>query len=24
VPTPWAPGSARELVRLPEHDLFRT
>ena len=24
VPTPWAPGSAQELVRDPEHDLFRT
>jgi coenzyme F420-0:L-glutamate ligase / coenzyme F420-1:gamma-L-glutamate ligase len=24
VETPWAPGSAAELVRDPEHDLFRT
>ena len=24
VATPWAPGSASELVRDPEHDLFRT
>jgi coenzyme F420-0:L-glutamate ligase/coenzyme F420-1:gamma-L-glutamate ligase len=24
VETPWAPGSAAELVRAPEHDLFRT
>jgi coenzyme F420-0:L-glutamate ligase/coenzyme F420-1:gamma-L-glutamate ligase len=24
VQTPWAPGSAAELVRDPEHDLFRT
>jgi coenzyme F420-0:L-glutamate ligase / coenzyme F420-1:gamma-L-glutamate ligase len=24
VATPWAPGSAAELVRDPEHDLFRT
>ncbi len=24
VDTPWAPGSAAELVRAPEHDLFRT
>jgi coenzyme F420-0:L-glutamate ligase / coenzyme F420-1:gamma-L-glutamate ligase len=24
VETPWAPGSARELMRDPEHDLFRT
>lgn len=24
VDTPWAPGSAAELVRDPEHDLFRT
>ena len=24
VETPWAPGSARELVHDPEHDLFRT
>ena len=24
VPTAWAPGSAEELVRDPEHDLFRS